>query len=335
MIDAAQINSQIDIRQVVEATGQQIRYNRCRCPIHGGDNPTAFEIFDNGRAWTCHTRQECNQFGHDGIGLLRALNNWTFREVAERYTTPIDPQEAARRAAQNAERIERELQEKIEQAQKALEDLRKARRWVEDHENMSASARQEWERRGVPESWQSWFMFGYRESFGYNYDGNFYTSPSLTIPIFSTAETEPVNVRHRILNPASPQDKYRPERAGLEAVPFLGDRSLPIQAAERVIVVEGEIKAAVTFLTLDQIGTQVVGIPGKQIWRKLAPELQGRRDTVILLDPDAKRDAVVMARSIGGAKVADLPEKVDDMIVNYGLDNHWMESVFHNARMVV
>jgi hypothetical protein len=132
--DTAFINSQIDIREAAENAGAEFHGNRATCPIHGGDNPHAFEIFDGGRAWTCHTRTECNQFGHDGIGLLRALNNWTFNEVKERYTTAIDPQEAARRAAENAKRIERELQEKIEQAQRAIEELRKARKWVEDHD---------------------------------------------------------------------------------------------------------------------------------------------------------------------------------------------------------
>jgi hypothetical protein len=335
-IDTALINSKIDIRQIVESAGVQIKYNRCRCPVHGGDNPTAFEIFDNGKAWNCHTREECNRFGHDGIGLLRALNNWTFSEVAARYDTrPLDPKEAARRAAEHAKQIEKELQEKIEQAQKAIEELRKARRWIEDHDSMTEQAVAQWEQRGVPECWQSFFWFGYRESFGYNSGGNWYTSPTLTIPIFNTTDTEPINVRHRILNPADPQDKYRPERAGLEATPFLGDRTLPIDAADRVIIVEGEIKAAVTFLTLDRPAVQIIGIPGKNVWSKLAPQLEGRKDTVILLDPDAKAEAVKMARSIGGAKVADLPEKIDDMIVNYGLGREWLESVFHNARMVV
>lgn len=337
MTDTAYINGMIDIRAVVEACGVEIRYNRCRCPIHGGDNPTAFEIFDNGRAWSCHTREECNRFGHDGIGLLRALNNWSFSEVKERYTAtpqPIDPQEAARRAAENAERVAKELQEKIEQAQKALEELRKAKRWMQDHETMTAQARAEWTRRGIPECWQSWFWFGYRENFSYNHAGEWYSSPTLTIPIFNTTETEPINIRHRILNPVDPQDKYRPERAGLQASPFLGDRSLPIEAADRVIVVEGEIKAAVTFLTLDRPLWQVVGIPGKQIWNKLIPQLEGRKDTIILLDPDAKVEAVKMARSIGGAKVVDLPAKIDDMLISYDLDRDWLDAVFHNARFV-
>lgn len=335
MIDAARINAQIDIRHVVEASGQQVRYNRCRCPIHGGDNATAFEIFDNGRAWTCHTHAECNRYGHDGIGLLRALNNWSFSEVAAKYDVPIDPHEAARRAVETAKRVERELQEKIEQAQRALEELRRARRWEQDHENMDAAARAEWARRGVPESWQNWFLFGFRQSFSYQHGGSFYESPTLTIPIFNTTDTDPVNVRHRILRPVDSGDKYRPERAGMEAAPFYGDRSLPTKAATNVIIVEGEIKAAVTFLTLDQIGTQVIGIPGKQVWRKLLPELEGRTDTVIILDPDAKKDAVEMARSMGGARVADLPEKIDDMIINYGLGADWIKSVFHNARRVV
>ena len=332
--DAVLINSQINIRETAENAGAQFYGNRSKCPIHGGDNPQAFEIFDGGRAWKCHTKLECNRFGNDGIGLIRALNNWTFPQLVERYAKPIDPLEATRRAADNAKRIEIELQEKIDKANKAIEELRRARKWIEDHDNMTDTARDKWEMRGIPECWQDYWWLGYRENFSYSHAGNWYTSPSLTIPIFQCKDTEPRQVRHRILSPIDPQDKYRPERAGIEAMPFLCDRDAQLDAFDRVIVVEGEIKAAVTYLTLDRPKWQVVGIPGKQSWSKLADELKDRKDTVIMLDPDAKADAVRMARSIGGAKVVDLPEKIDDMIIKYGLKRNWIEVIFSNARFI-
>jgi hypothetical protein len=334
-VDTALINSMIDIRKVAEQAGAEFRKNRSKCPVHGGENPTAFEIFDNGRAWTCHTRDECNRFGHDGIGLVRVLNNWAFNEIATRYTAtpePINPQEQARRAVENAERIERELKEKIEQAQKAIEELRKARRWLEYHANMGDGARELWRERGVPDSWQNYWKFGYSISCP-----TYYQSPSLTIPIYDPGQPEPLNIRHRLLSPdpGNPADKYRPEKTGMPAYPFYAEIDLPLDRVDRVVVVEGEIKSAVTFLTWDKPLVQVIGIPGKSCWGKLSTQLQGRKDTVILLDPDAKLEAVKMARSIGGCKVADLPEKIDDMILNYSLGQDWLESVFRNARMVV
>jgi hypothetical protein len=331
--DTTLINSQIDIREVAEHAGAEFTNNRARCPIHGGDNQTAFEIFDNGRAFTCHTRAECNQFGHDGIGLLRALNNWTFRQVAERYTKPQDPQETARRAAEYAKRIEQDLQRKIEEAQKAVEELRKARKWLEDHDSMTDAARGLWRKRGIPDDWQNYWSLGYRENFTYFYDNAPHSSPTLSIPLFQPFDDEPSQVKHRLLNPVNPRDKYRPERKGLEALPFLGDRDLPIDASDRVIIVEGEIKAAVTFLTLDHALWQVIGLPGKDAWRKIIPSLAGT-DAVIILDPDAKKDACDFARAIGGAKVVDLPEKIDDLIIKHRLSGQWLETIFHNARMV-
>jgi hypothetical protein len=331
--DTALINSRIDILQTAEAAGAHFRKSgkdyHSTCPIHGGDNPGAFVVFGDLKSWKCFTRDECNRFGHDGIGLLRALNNWTFNEVKAQYETPVDPQEAARRAAQNAERIAKELQEKIEQAQKALEDLQKAKRWLEYHANLGEGARELWRERGIPDEWQNYWKLGYSLSCP-----TFTKSPSLTIPLFYPNESEPRNIKHRLLTPDNPKDKYRPEKSGLPATPFFADDTLPIAAADRVILVEGEIKAAVTYLTLNRPLWQVVGLPGKDNYRMILDELQGRRDTVILLDPDAKNEAVKMARSIGGAKVADLPEKVDDMIVNYGLDSNWLDSVFNNARFV-
>lgn len=340
--DTVFINSQIDIRAIAESAGAEFRGNRSCCPVHGGDNQGAFEIFDSGQAWKCHTRPECNQFGHDGIGLIRALNNWSFNEVKERYgegAKPLTREEQIRRDVENAERIEKRLQRQIEEAQKAIEDLRRDRRWIQDHEKMSADAIKAWDARGIPREWQKYWWLGYRQNFTYMHDGALCKSPSLTIPIFECGANDPSDVKHRLLSPVDPADRYRHERKGLKAIPFLGDRGLPLDVADRVIIVEGEIKAAVTFLTLDNALWQVIGIQGKEqnnnTWGDIARQLDGRKDAVIMLDPDAKAEAVKMARSLGGALVVDLPDKVDDMIINYGLDKNWLESVVHNARKVV
>lgn len=334
--DTALINSMIDIREVAEHAGAEFKGNHSHCPIHNGDNPTAFSIFDNGKAWKCFTHEaECNRHGHDGIGLLMALNNWTFKQVCEKYNQPIDPLEAARRAAENAKRIEQELQRKIEEAQKAIEELRKARRWIEYHNNMGEGARQLWRDRGVADSWQDYYKFGYSVDFPYSYKNEYYTSPTLTIPLFAIGQDEPGNIKHRLLEPAIEKSKYRYEKNGLPAMLFYGDKDLPADRAERVVIVEGEIKAAVTMQTLDTPLTQVIGIPGKENTCDIFKQLEGRHDTIIMLDPDAKREAVAMARAMGGARVVDLPGKCDDLIVEYGLDKKWLETVLYNARKVV
>lgn len=329
-VDTAFINSQIDIRSVAEKAGAVFHHNSSRCPVHGGDNPTAFSIFNNGQSWNCFTHEaECNKHGHDGIALLMALNGWSFKEVCERYNQPVDQEAILERAIQNAKRAEAELQEKIHKAQSAMEELRKAQSWIRYHDNLSEETRELWRTRGIPDSWQDYWKLGYSPTCP-----TYHQSPSLTIPIFNPEEKEPLNIRHRVLQPENPADKYRPEKAGLPAVPFYADLDLPLERAERIIVVEGEIKAAVTFLTLDQVLWQVVGIPGKHIFEKLIPSLKDHKETVIILDPDAKEQAVKMARSIGGAKVVDLPEKIDDIILKYNLDSKWILSLCHNARLV-
>ncbi len=331
-VDTVAINASIDIQSIAESAGAHFRRSgrvlQSCCPCHGGDNPTAFTIFPDG-SWKCFTRDECNRFGNDGIAFLQALNNWTFNEVKGNYGTPIDPKEAAKRAEDNAERITRELQETIERAQKTLEELQKARRYLSYHQGMTEYHRAMWRTQGIPDEWQNYWKFGYSPACP-----TYRQSPSLTIPIYSIDQSEPINVRHRLINPPTAFDKYRPETAGLAASPFYGDMCLPVDRAERVIVVEGEKKAAVLFLTIDEPLLQVIGIPGKEQWRKVAPLLEGRKDTVIIFDPDAKAEAVAMARSIGGGRVVDLPEKIDSMIIDYKLDRAWAKSIIHNARMI-
>lgn len=333
MIDAGALNGKINIREEAERAGAIFHRNgrtwQSHCIIHGGDNNTALTLFDDG-SWQCFTHgDECNRWGHDGIGFLRALNNWTFQQVAENVGQPDDPQEAQRRATERAELAAKDLQRQIEEAQKALEELQQARRWVQYHEALTEPTRELWRARGIPDGWQDFWKFGYSTACP-----TYRQSSSLTIPIYTPGQKDPVQIRHRLLNPSTPNDKYRPEISGMTALPFYSDPELSIANAERVIVVEGEIKAAVTLLTVDRPLWQVIGLPGKDYWRRAVDLLEGRGDAVIIFDPDAKGEAVKLARAIGGARVVDLPGKLDDMIIENGLDQYWVESICHNARSV-
>lgn len=327
MIDTASINAQIDLQSVAESAGAIFRGKRANCPIHGGDNKTAFEIFDNGRAWTCHTHgAECNRFGHDGIGLLRALNGWGFQETTERYAMPADPKKAAEIAAKTAERIVKELQEKIEQAQKTLEELQKARKWLEYHGSMSASNRELWRQRGIPDEWQDFWKLGYCQSCP-----TYRQSPSLTMPIYAPNQDDPLLIRHRLLkpDPENPKDKYRPEIAGLSAALCYADTTLPIDAADIVVGVEGEVKSFVTFIEIEKPLVQVIGIPGKEALRLFMQAMQGHDNYWLFPDPGSdwkERTAGTPARIVA------LPEKIDDMIINKIIGRSEIYGMMNQAR---
>lgn len=56
----------------------------CACPVHGGDNPSGFVLFDDGN-WRCWTAQCHKHYGWDALGLVRAL--LTVRDGTERRLT--------------------------------------------------------------------------------------------------------------------------------------------------------------------------------------------------------------------------------------------------------
>jgi hypothetical protein len=57
MITYDDVKRDIPIQKVLEKYGVKLsRTYRCACPIHGGDNPDAFSVHDQGRKWTCHTK---------------------------------------------------------------------------------------------------------------------------------------------------------------------------------------------------------------------------------------------------------------------------------------
>lgn len=286
---------------------------RCACPIHGGSDKTAFSLHNDGDRW----RWKCFSGpcgGGDVVDFIAAWRRVDIARAIEYLTegTPISQEDARRMAEQRRIEAEAYEQRKREEHQHALELLWQARAWERYYENLETfeDARRLWRGRGIPDDWQNNWTLGYCPSFTYSVRDELYTSPSLTIPIF-TGKDQPDNIRHRILNPINPKDKYRPERKGLKAYPFMADPYMINH--ECVLVVEGEIKAMVSYIWLDSDKWQVYGVQGKESFRELADSLRGR-NVWILFDPDAHDKALEAARLIGGARVVDLAMKVDDAL---------------------
>jgi hypothetical protein len=323
-----------DLVQVAQAAGAELKKQgpewRGKCPLHGGSNDTGFAIYEEGgkQRWKCFSG-DCG--GGDVYDFTVAwLGN---KERADAYlggNITVRPEEMVQIASERTRRAEENERRKWTEYQAALSELRAARAWENYWNNLteSAAARQMWRARGIPDDFQALWQLGYCPSFTYSSGGVVYSSPSLTIPIFDK-DPDPVNIRHRLLKPVNPADKYRPERPGLHAAPFIADPERDGEL-ERVLVVEGEIKAAVTYLTMDDTTLQVYGIPGKSSFRKLVDRLQGRR-VYICFDPDAGAEAAEAARLVGGLLIR-LPAKIDDAILDGSLDKGALRRLLVYAR---
>lgn len=62
----------------IETSHQTSKEIRCACPIHGGDNRTAFRFNKETRTWVCFTHKCHETFGNDIIGLIKALTGRDF-----------------------------------------------------------------------------------------------------------------------------------------------------------------------------------------------------------------------------------------------------------------
>lgn len=294
---------------------------RSHCPIHAGNNKSAFSVYEEGgkQKWKCHTGP-CG--GGDVVDFVMKWQGCDLKaayEILGGERKP-DPLAVARAAQEQAERAAAQLQSEIERSQRVLDDLRRTQSWLTWHANLleDDSRRQLWRKRGLPDDWQDYWQLGFCPKFTILHDGVNYNTPTLTIPVLDELD-QLVNVRHRLLSPPVPNDKYRPERPGLAAAPFIAYRTAGYDA-DRILVVEGEIKAAVTFSTIyrDTERLQVIGIPGKNAYRSIVDKLRGH-EVYICFDPDADAQAEQAAREVGG-KVMTIPMKIDDAILAGCLD---------------
>ena len=281
----------------------------CGGVVHrGGDWPDRFRMFTDGKI----------------RGWCRKCEYLWFPDMADPDWRP-DAAEIARRAKE----AEEALQRSIEQAQNALEELRGARRWLEYHEQMNENGRMNWNLRGLNDFWQDWWKLGYTVDFG--------GSASLTIPIWGY-DWQVNNIKHRLLAPNG-NGKYIQEKRGIPAAPFVCN---PDKKTGALLVCEGEIKSMVTFATIDADTIQVVGIPTATPNADMIAPFLDYDPIYICPDPDtfippkrgAQSAAERLAELFGRERVRliELPDKVDDLIVDGLLDKDGLRQAFKRAR---
>ena len=330
-IDA--LKQTVDLVTLVEQSGGQLRRHgnewRGACPIHRGNNPTGFVVYDD-QHWRCFS-SDCGS--GDALDLVMKLKGISLTEAYRLLggQDKVDPLEVSRLAAERAERTIKEMESKLVEYQRVLDDLKQTQVWLKYATELETNqrARQLWKMRGIGEDFQSYWQLGYCPDFTITTDAGKWHTPTLTIPIFGKGWT-PLNIRHRLLNPANPKDKYRPDRPGLKAEPFLCDPDIAYDC-ERVLIVEGEIKSMVTYATLNSDRWQVIGIPGKnnlKVGEKLL-----HSDVFICLDPDAQDESIELARMTHG-RIVDIPGKIDDLILDKVLDKTSLQSLIREAKRI-
>lgn len=228
--------------------------------------------------------------------------------------------------------VQAQLDQRARRAQALADAFRDSRKWEMYHESMGEAGRAKWRRRGVPDSWQDFWQFGIG-SYNVRTDDGWVTSPTLTIPLFDH-DWNCRNVKHRLEIATDYAGKYRPEIAGQGAILFLCN---PPEALDgHVIVVEGEIKAAVTFATLDDANVKMVGIPGVNAAPHIIEQLKGAERLTLVLDPGAEKQALELATALGRKKCRMLipPMKIDDMILDNQLSATQVRLLLAQARSV-
>ncbi|MFA5416908.1 MAG: CHC2 zinc finger domain-containing protein [Bacteroidales bacterium] len=342
MTDLDVINAQIDLVAWVEAAGSKLRnVGRSlsgRCPLHGGDNPNGFSVYDNGRLWNCFSG-DCG--GGDALRFIMKFKKVTLPEAINIATggATITKEEILRIQQEQAERAARELEKSIARAQEMLKELRSTQIWLQYHEQLENSdvGRQWWENRGIGSDFQKFWKLGYVPDRRI-WVGEEVHYPTATIPIFGK-DWSAQNVKHRIIGAPKEVGKYRyeyPDLTPLFRAPiFISDPDLDTPNA--LVLVEGEIKAMVTFLTLDTPNWQVIGIPSKNTPVDNIKELTKDVDVIyICCDPDtgSMNEEVAKELGVGRCRIVETPMKIDDLILTVGMDKNTLRNYFSQSRKI-
>jgi len=320
--DFETVKAAFNIRdEVIRVLGEPLdtchQYDSFMCPFHAEKTAGAFVVYDD--HYYCYS---CEANG-DVLDFFAWAQGKSLTEIMKENDLDFTPEQLIERKEEIAT-IKLEAKQKADgEYVDALDKLHRAKAWVSYHDNLTDITRKIWRDRGVSDVWQDLWGLGYRDSFTYNTKTGKVTSPTITIPLVAIGG-EVLNVRHRILN-AMDGDKYRPERSGLRAHPFICNTDLE-KGTQDLIIVEGEIKSMVVYQTYDKPGTQVIGVPSKSMMRKSVQQAKGR-NVIVIPDPD---DDTVYS----GCRVLKVPQKIDDMILEYGLDKSWLRNAAKQARKI-
>lgn len=328
MINIDAVIQKTDLFDLVrKAGGEPDNHGRCACPIHGGQNTGAFHVYNNNgkQYWKCFTG-DCG--GGDAIDFVKVWRGWSFKEAYEFLGGDVqsDPQEMKRLADARHAQAKADLEDKERRMEAARRELQVASKHLWYHQNMQNWGRDMWIERGLDEGLQDWFTLGACDSFSVNAN---YQTPTLTIPIIGD-DMQLLNIKHRLIHPQKPNDKYRPETSGLGAFPPL--LAVPSMGydGDLVIVVEGEIKAMVTWSRIDTMDIQVIGVGGKDSFMRLSDKLAGKK-VIVIPDPNYEKEAAALAKKLSG-KILEVPMKIDDYLLETGIKGNNFHSLLRQAR---
>jgi len=203
---------------------------------------------------------------------------------------------------------EAEQEGRLRSAQLALENLSSQNLWAQYNSMMSDRERQWWRFRGIPDSFQN--MWG----MGWSYDRD-----AASIPIFGPGY-ELRNIKYRLTD--TTKGKYRYHVTGLPAPMWLADPDVSME--NHVIAIEGEAKAATTYVVLDEPGVCIVGLPGLSPPPSITDTLAKADRVTLVLDPGSDKPGAdgwspvgKLVKAIGRqrCKVLITPMKIDDGIL--------------------
>lgn len=247
------IKARITVRELAEEAGAIFRRDSSRCPLHGGDNPTAFHVYDGDRMWKCFTGCPEGQNSGDVFAFYMAWRKVDFAtakaELAARCG--IDPHAHVVSRVVSPPAPPEPLQEPPGEAWQSM--AWGFVLWSEDQlwEPGGAMAREYLAKRGLQEetlrAWhigwnpQLWKRDG--TTWGLNADP-VWLHPGIVIPHIS-AEGLLWGVKIRVFDNDAPVTKagmkYRGPRGGAGRGMIFGERLFALRKA--LLLVEGEFDA--------------------------------------------------------------------------------------------
>jgi len=318
---------------VRKAGGNPDSHGRCACPLHGGQNEGAFHVFTKeGRdLFKCFTG-DCG--GGDAITFVMKWQGLDFKSACQFLGGDIvsDPVaiEASAKARLDRANEEHEKTRLIVEARR--HELQVAQMHRHYHETMKDWGRLAWVERGIDESYQGLWTLGGCDDKCINYKGEFYHTPSLTIPLVNS-KYELLHIMHRLINPPNPKDRYRGEKEGLGSFPnFYAFPDMQLNA-DLIWIIEGAIKSMVTATISPDAGWQFIGVTNQHGFDKLEVNLFKNKKVIVVPDPGYELKAWKFAKK-AGARILMTPDKIDDLINANGYDSNWLASMSKQARKV-
>jgi len=299
------------------------------CPSCGGDYHANGEPSDRFIFWV--------EYDGDKLianGSCRQCGYKVWADELDDSLSKPSPEDRARWEAKAATYQAQQMR-RAQRALDHIERMREQRLHELYNANVAGSAKAQayWARRGLDMKWVDFWQLGYCEhkEWWTRQTGPFRCN-SATIPIFGP-DWDLLNIRHRLIDAPDTVGKYRPEVATGQSYIFRTDPSHPLTGD--VIVVEGELKAAVLHSRLQSPELGIVGIPGVTPGDEMVTEtLANAKRLTLIFDPGSRQPAWELCKKLGISRCRVLipPMKIDDGIVAARFDKGKLERMIANAK---